>query len=49
MERFHRRILFGTDNWELGLSEFLDRLTLDQGIMEQIMYKNAARITGSYS
>lgn len=49
MERYHRRILFGTDNWELGLSEFLDRLSLDQGIMEQIMYKNAARITGSYS
>lgn len=49
MERYHRRILFGTDNWELGLPEFLDRLSLDQGVMEHIMYRNAAKIAGSYS
>lgn len=49
MERYHHKILFGTDNWELGLPEFLDRLSLDQGIKDHIMYRNAAKITGNYS
>lgn len=49
LERYHRKILFGTDNWELGLRDFLDRLSLDQATMEHIMYKNAAGITGNYS
>lgn len=49
MQRHHRKILFGTDNWELGLKDFLNGLSLEEEVMENIMHKNAARITSDYS
>lgn len=45
LEKYHRKILFGTDNWELGLGEFLGGLSLDKTVLDHIMYRNAASIS----
>ncbi len=41
LTRFNRRILFGTDNFSLGLPGFLEGLGLDQADLGRIMGENA--------
>jgi len=46
LERHHRKILFGTDNVNLGLMESLLSLGLSRSAMECILGANAERICG---
>jgi predicted TIM-barrel fold metal-dependent hydrolase len=41
------KLLFGTDNMNMGLLQLLNKLDLQEDQMEQIMFKNARRILAS--
>ncbi len=46
LSRFHEKILFGTDNYELGLFELLESFSLEEAKKENIHCNNARRIAG---
>lgn len=46
LSEFHQKILYGTDNYELGLFQLLESLKLEEAKKENICYKNAKRIAG---
>ena len=46
LARFHRKILFGTDNLDLGLRAFLVSLELPPDALECILGRNAEELCG---
>lgn len=46
LNSLHKKLLFGTDNMDLGLKEFLENLKLESKILDAIYSKNAAYILG---
>ncbi|MEX0987671.1 MAG: amidohydrolase family protein [Bacteroidales bacterium] len=46
LNRFSEKILFGTDNMDLGLRDLLNRMELDSEKLDRILYRNARAITG---
>ncbi len=47
LNTFHKKLLFGTDNSEMGLLKFIKDLDIESGKINNILYRNAEHILGN--